>query len=205
MFVLGMLLGLASRRNNFFLFLWLLAMLSTVSQVGAQQEAGEVVTVTVSANGYDTRTDEEKGCAPDGCTPENTRDGDLDEFSRWSCSLNIVEEAGGDAGDPCRIVYEFSDALVVNSISIALLYGDERTRTMTVEVNGVQQSVITSSGTTSGLEAYEINAEGVQSIGLESVGLDYEDVDFLSITEVRVCVRTSPRWCQQCCLLAPCH
>ncbi len=173
-------------------------MLSTVLKVGAQQEAGEVATVTVSANGYDSRTDEEKGCPSDGCTPENTRDGDLDEFSRWSCSLTNVEEAGGAAGDPCRIVYGFSEALVVNSISIALLLGDTRTRTMSVEVNGVEHSVITSSGLTSGFETFELGVEGVQSIGLESVGLDYEDIDFLSITEVRACLRRSisARRCQ---------
>lgn len=178
MFVQGMVPGLASQRK-IFVFMWLLlAMLSTVLQVGAQLvEAGDVVTVTVSADAFDSRIDDAKGCAPDGCTADNTRDGDLQDVSRWSCSLELVADAGGANGEPCRIVYEFSTPLFVNSISIALLNGDETTRTMSVEVNGDQHSVITSDGITPGFETFELNAQDVQSVGLESVALDDDEVE----------------------------
>lgn len=188
MILQGVVLGFLASQRKIFL-LWVLAMLSTVWQVGAQStEAGEVVTVTASANGFDQRTDEDEGgCAPSGCTAENTRDGDLEDTSRWSCSLELVEEAGGAAGEQCRIVYDFSEPLDVNSVSIAFFNGDERTRTLNIEVNGDQHTAVTSGGITSGFEAFDLNVEGVLSIGLESVGLDGDEVDFLSITEVRVC------------------
>lgn len=201
MFVRGMVQGLAPQRNISLLFCFLAAMLSTVLQVGAQLvEAGEVAIVTVSANAFDSRIDEDVGCPPDGCMAENTRDGSLQDDSRWSCSLELVAAAGGADGEECRIVYEFSEPLVVNGISIALLKGDERIRTMIVEVNGVQLDVITSGGITAGFEAFELNAEDVVSIGLESVGLDDDEVDFLSITEVGSCVYVHGIYLLACCL-----
>lgn len=150
-------------------------------------EAGEVTTVTVSANAFDERTDAD-GCAPAGCAAENTRDGDLTDVSRWSCSSELVAAGGGAAGEECQIVYEFSDAQPVRSVAVAFLKGDERTRTVNVNVNGVLHAVVESGGATSGLETFELEgAEGVLSLGLESAGLAADE--FLSIIEV--CVRVS--------------
>lgn len=149
-----------------------------------------MTTVTVSANAYDARTDE-SGCAPDGCTPELTRDGDLTDLSRWSCSAGLVEAGGGVAGEECQIVYDFSEAQVVHSVAISFYKGDTRTRSLNINVNGDIHSVIESSGTTAGLETFELEAaassssgaQSVLSLGLESVGLTTDE--FLSIIEVR--------------------
>lgn len=165
---------------------------AAVPEALATVEAGEVTTVTVSANAYDARTDED-GCAPDGCTPENTRDGDLTDASRWSCSAELVETGGGATGEECQIVYEFSEAQVVHSVAIAFFKGDTRTRSLNINVNGETHSVVESSGAMAGLETFELEAaaasssgvQGVLSLGLESVGLTADE--FLSITEVRVC------------------
>lgn len=149
-------------------------------------EAGEATTVTVSANAFDMRTDDDVGCAPDGCTAENTRDGGLDDVSRWSCSSELVAERGGAAGEECQIVYEFYEAQVVRSVAIAFLKGDARTRTVNVNVNGVIHTMIESGGITSDLETFElIDTQGVLSIGLESIGLAADE--FLSIIEVCMC------------------
>eukprot|EP00752_Nemacystus_decipiens_P009722 g8682.t1 len=178
-----MLLGSASKQNMF--LLWLLVILPFALNIAAQRsEAGDVVDVTVTTNAFDTRTDYVVGCPPNGCKAENTRDGDLRDVSRWSCSRELVEAEGGADGEECRIVYEFSDALAtVYSMSVAFYQGDERTRTMNVDVNGVLFTVVESGGVTSGLEAFELDAQDVLSVGLESVGLPEED-DFLSIIEV---------------------
>eukprot|EP00903_Cladosiphon_okamuranus_P018651 g17166.t1 len=183
MFLHRILLGSASRQNMF--LLWLLATLPSALNIAAQPlEAGDVVDVTVVTNAFDTRTDDVVGCPPDGCTADNTRDGDLRDVSRWSCSRELVGAGSGAEGEECRIVYEFSDALAaVYNMSVAFYQGGERTRTMNVEVNGVQVAVIESGGDTSGLETFELNAQDVLSLGLESVGLP-EDDDFLSIIEV---------------------
>lgn len=187
MSVRTVLLGSAWKKNMF--LLWFLAMMPAALNIAAQSsEAGDVVVVSVVANAFDTRTDDVVGCPPDGCLPENTRDSDLEDISRWSCSRELVSDGGGADGEECRIVYEFSDALAaIYNMSVAFYRGEERTRTMNVEVNGVQVAVVESSGTTSGLETFELNAQNVLTLGLESVGLP-EDDDFLSIIEVRLSV-----------------
>ena len=181
MLVRKMVLALAPKQNLW--LLWLLVMLLTVSNIAAQQvEAGDVVDVTVSTNAFDPRTDDVVGCPPDGCTAENTRDGDLQDVSRWSCSRELVAEGGGADGEECRIDFDFSDAVTVYSMSVAFYNGDGRTRTMNVEVNGDQLTVVESGGITSGLETFELYAQDVLSLGLVSVGLPEDD--FLSIIEV---------------------
>ncbi len=144
-------------------------------------EAGEVTTVTVSANAFDERTDT-VGCAPAGCTAENTRDGDLADVSRWSCSGELVAAGGGAAGEECQIVYEFLEVQLVSSVAVAFFSGDTRTRALNINVNGALHTVVESSGTTAGLEAFEIDAEDVLSLGLESTGLAADE--YISITEV---------------------
>ncbi|CAM9254998.1 unnamed protein product [Ectocarpus sp. 13 AM-2016] len=156
-------------------------------------EVGEVTTVTVTTNAFDTRTDDD-GCTPDGCTAENTRDGDLTDNSRWSCSAALVEAAGGAAGEECQIVFELGEAQLVTSVSVAFFKGDTRTRTLNINVNGELLEVVTSSGTTSGLETFELDAgagaPGVLSLGMESSGLTADE--FLSIMEVEIAVGDSP-------------
>lgn len=167
---------------------WLLAMLLTVSHVAAQtDEAAEVpgVTVSVSANAFHPDISDEKGCYPDGCTPEKTRDGDLEHISRWSCAPELVEEAGGADGEECQIKYVFSDALDIYSMWVAFYEGNERDRTMNVEVNGEQFKAVTSNGESEDLEEFVLNAEGVSSLALEAVGLLDSDDPWLSIIEVR--------------------
>lgn len=139
--------------------------------------------MTVSANAFDERADD-AGCAPDGCTAENTRDGDLTDVSRWSCSAELVAASGGAGGEECQIVYEFSEAQVVQGVAVAFWKGDTRTRTLNINVNGVLHTVVESGGTTSGLETFALEgAEGVLTLGLESSGLAPDE--FLSIIEVR--------------------
>ncbi|CAN0520606.1 unnamed protein product, partial [Scytosiphon promiscuus] len=93
-----------------------------------------------------------------GCTAENTFDGDLTDNSRWSCSAELVQAAGGAVGEECQIVYEFAEVQSVASVSVAFLKGDERTRTLAVNVNGELFEVIESGGITSGLEIFELGA-----------------------------------------------
>lgn len=166
---------------------WLLVTataLSAVWKVPAQLvEAGEVVDVTVSANAYDTRNDTDKGCPPAGCKPENTRDGDSTDFySRWSCSREEVVAQGGADGEECKITYEFSEAVFVDSMDVALWKGDQRTRSISVLVNGAQFTKVESGGYTSSFENFELGAPDVLSLALESFGLPAED--YLSIIEV---------------------
>ncbi|CAN0078554.1 unnamed protein product [Ectocarpus sp. 6 AP-2014] len=155
-------------------------------------EAGEVTTVTVTTNAFDARTDDD-GCTPDGCTGEKTRDGDLTDNSRWSCSAGLVEAAGGAAGEECQVMFELGEAQLVTSVSVAFLKGDTRTRTLNINVNGELFEVVTSGGTTSGLEIFELDggagAPGVLSLGMESSGLTADE--FLSIIEVEIAVGDS--------------
>ncbi|CAM9469044.1 unnamed protein product [Ectocarpus sp. 8 AP-2014] len=155
-------------------------------------EASEVTTVTVTTNAFDARTDDD-GCAPDGCTGENTRDGDLTDNSRWSCSAGLVEAAGGAAGEECQAMFELGEAQLVTSVSVAFFKGDTRTRTLNINVNGELFEVVTSGGTTSGLETFELDggagAPGVLSLGMESSGLTADE--FLSIIEVEIAVGDS--------------
>eukprot|EP00752_Nemacystus_decipiens_P008614 g7693.t1 len=153
-------------------------MLFIVSPVAAQTvEVGEVVGVTVSANAFDPDNGDEKGCPPDGCLPANTRDGDLEGISRWSCKRDLVED-----GDECHIVYEFSGALDIYSMWVAFYDGDTRTRTLDVVANGVSLFDVTSGGDSENLEEFVLNAEGVLALTLVSVGLEADD--WLSVIEV---------------------
>lgn len=177
--ILRMMLVVVYTQSMFLLGFILL--LTTSSQVAAQwMEAGDVANVVVSTNAFDARTSGD-GCAPAGCRAENTRDGNLTDVSRWSCKRDLVE-----SGEECQIVYDFSEALSVSRMAIALYKGTERTRTINVEVNGFQFDVVESSGNTKDLESFELNATSVLSIGLEPVGLPADE--YLSVIEVRVCV-----------------
>lgn len=149
-------------------------------------EASETTTVTASANAFDERSDAD-GCVPDGCTAENTRDGDTAGTSRWSCSASLLE--AGTVDDACKIVYEFAEAQDVERVLIAFSKGDERTRALKVIINGEEFVDIKSSGETDGFEPFEVNAVGTLSLGLEST--DLGDDEFLSITEVKCFTDTS--------------
>ncbi|CBJ33863.1 hypothetical protein Esi_0657_0002 [Ectocarpus siliculosus] len=61
-------------------------------------EAGELGTVTATADLYDDRLGDTVGCDPDGCTAALTRDGDMSEDSRWSCAPEL--------GGLCSISYD---------------------------------------------------------------------------------------------------
>lgn len=83
------------------------------------------------ANGYDDRPGADLGdvgCGTDGCLPELTRDGDVnDEESRWSCKEDLVSSGG-----PCEIEYSFDEKQDVSEIQVAFLKYDERSRELKV-------------------------------------------------------------------------
>ena len=101
-------------------------------------DAGTRTTVSVSANGYDTRPGEgsgDNGCMEDGCGPELTRDGiSADVESRWSCSQAIV-----DGERLCQIDFTFEDPQDVVDVEVAFWKGDERDRTLEVRVTQALQ------------------------------------------------------------------
>ena len=127
----------------------------------------------VDATDYDDRDAGDGGCDPDGCVPENTRDGSRAANSRWSCE-----------GDDCCITYSFEEPQDIVRMRIAFHMGNVRTRTLDVYDNGNHHSEITSSGNTLGYENFYLNTDETEDIKL---CLDGDDDEWLSITEVRRC------------------
>ena len=134
----------------------------------------EITGVSASANGYDTR-DGGNGCFPSGCLPDNVLDDSIADDSRWSCNAEL---SGIDA---CELTLMFDEPQDIVQIYMALYKGDERTRSVNVWVDGVFTHTITSSGTTTGFETYDLIAPGATTVVLQGV----DDSEWLSITEVR--------------------
>lgn len=132
----------------------------------------------VNASAYDERTSK-KGCRPDGCTPEKTRDGRRGANSRWSCKGEIVEGDGG-----CCIEYHFDDPQNIVFVSIAFYKGAKNSVTLDLYNNGELHSQITSSGSTNGYQDFGINTEETADIKLCLGGQENNDSQWLSITEV---------------------
>ncbi|CAM9991574.1 unnamed protein product [Ectocarpus fasciculatus] len=154
----------------------LAAALTTSSRaVYGNYEAGTVMSVTPEASAFDTRSTLPSGCPPDGCVAANTRDGDMSDESRWSCSPSL--DASG-----CSITFTLERVEYLGDIRIALYKGDIRTRTIDIYVDGSHITTWTSSGTTTGFESVELMDQGQV---VELVG-DLDDIEWLSILEVEI-------------------
>ncbi|CAM9918634.1 unnamed protein product, partial [Ectocarpus sp. 8 AP-2014] len=151
------------------------------SALAAVVEASTLATVTVAAPLYDTTvTASDGGCSPTGCIGDNTRDGDATSLeSRWSC-----KPALGDAGSVCGITYGLGIQYQLTGLNIAMYKGDERTRTLEINIDNVPYTTWTSSGTTTGFETIEVDTMGRW---IEIVGV-LEDSEWLSIMEVEILV-----------------
>lgn len=94
-------------------------------------EAGTLTAVDVLANGYDERPGVEfgsNGCMENGCQPELTRDGDIeDDESRWSCNQGLVAD-----GSLCAITFSFEEPQDIDYIQVAFWKTDERFRSLQV-------------------------------------------------------------------------
>ncbi|CAN0397427.1 unnamed protein product [Pylaiella littoralis] len=94
---------------------------------GAEQEA---TGVTATASMYDTRSsgaiDDFSGCYDDGCGPELTIDGLLNDEpeSRWSCSESL-----SDTGMACYITYDLGSSFSLVKMSIYFYKSDDLDRT----------------------------------------------------------------------------
>ncbi|CAM9455169.1 unnamed protein product, partial [Hapterophycus canaliculatus] len=139
-------------------------------------DARERTTVSQSSTAYDTRSEANGGCDPSGCAPALTRDESWDDDSRWSCSeqLNNIQ---------CAITYNFATAQDIGRLKIRFHKGDERVRSLTLSDNTGWQTTITSSGTTSGYESFDIFTDETSWLTMEALNLGSSD--WLSITEVR--------------------
>lgn len=74
-------------------------------------DASERTSVSVSANAYDDKVSDNYGCDPEGCTPELTRDSDLDLYSRWSCRYAIKHER-------CQLWYSLEEAQDIKELQV---------------------------------------------------------------------------------------
>lgn len=135
-------------------------------------------TVTVGASAYDERT-EGYGCSPDGCKPDNTRDGNLDYESRWSCKGDLLE---GDRG--CCIEYFFEEPQDIVRLDIVFHKGTERTRVLNVYNNDEYYSQIESSGSSSDYEEFALDSDETAALALCLDDPENTGDDWLSLTEV---------------------
>ncbi|CAN0398972.1 unnamed protein product, partial [Ectocarpus fasciculatus] len=68
------------------------------------------------------------------------QDGDATSLeSRWSC-----KPALGDAGSVCRITYGLGIQYQLTGLNIAMYKGDERTRTLEINIDNLPYTVWTS-------------------------------------------------------------
>lgn len=124
---------------------------------------------------YDTRTKSKGGCDPHGCVPENTRDQDTSDNSRWSCKKQLENKQ-------CKIKYEFDEPQDIVRLDVQFWKGDERVRKLKVTDDTGFKKTITSSGTSKGFEKFTINTDETETLTLESVGLSKDE--WISIKEV---------------------
>eukprot|EP00752_Nemacystus_decipiens_P014960 g13319.t1 len=143
--------------------------------------ASSLTPVTTSALLYDTNLAADGGCDPNGCTASNTQDGELGDWSRWSCAPKL--------GGTCSISYTFEVVLDLSELRVALYRGDTRVRTVEVYVDGVLVTTWTSSGTTSGFESIDLS--GMTGSMIEIVGV-LDDSEWLSIIETEILALPPP-------------
>eukprot|EP00752_Nemacystus_decipiens_P018357 g16468.t1 len=153
--------------------------------------AVEVATKTdvgVTATAYDERPGRSSnmvGCGDeggDGCAPSNSRDGIVSEVeSRWSCATKLV---GG--GGPCQIEFMFAEPQDIVDIQVAFWKGDERDRTLEVQLDG-ELAVTHESYPGSTFDTLGVAGDDVTTVMLESVGLTPDE--WISIIEVLIFVK----------------
>ncbi|CAM9345645.1 unnamed protein product [Scytosiphon promiscuus] len=148
-------------------------------------EASDLGPVTAESAVFDTRLAVDGGCDPAGCTADNTRDGDMDGASRWSCAPQL--------GGACSIVYDFGAEYDLSRLRLAMYKGTERQVTAEISVDGVLITTWTSSGSTDGFE--DIDMSGISGQEIEITGV-LDDSEWLSIIETRMfaAVHTRLRW-----------
>lgn len=147
---------------------------------GQIEDTGAVV--SVRANAWDL-----DNCSRDGCSPELTRDKNLDNSSRWSCQYNLAQET-------CKIWYSFDEGpRSIAGIRIKFFEGEERTyRFKFIAYDGdSEQFDNTFTSTMSSLlgDGYEnFNFKGnpykSDSFSLEAV--DLENSEWLGIIETMI-------------------
>ena len=135
----------------------------------------------VEVSAFDERT-EGFGCSPDGCTADNTRDGNLDANSRWSCKGDLVEADDG----LCCVKYSFEDPQNIARMEMAFYKGTERTRTLNVYDNGDFHSQIQSSGSSIDFEKFALNTDETVNLTICLDNPNSIGDEWLSITEVSV-------------------
>lgn len=149
--------------------------------MSALVDAGEKTTVDVSASGYDKRTSG-NGCSPNGCIPENTRDGSRSSNSRWSCKGDILGEKKSKG---CWIKYSFDNPQDIVDIKIAFYKGTEDTRTLKVYNNGNYLKKIKSSGKTNKFQTFSLDTDETEQLKLYLDDYQSNSDVWFSITEVR--------------------
>lgn len=148
---------------------------STCRPVAALVDARERTNVEVAANGY-----LDKICYPNGCIPENTRDGSTRNHSRWLCVGEYINGTGG-----CWIEYYFDEPQDIVEIRIMFYKGTTRTRTLNVYANSQFHSQIQSSGVTNGYETFYLNTDETAELMLYLDDWESNPSMSLSIMEVR--------------------
>lgn len=147
---------------------------------GRLTDVAERTTVTTWANMYDEKTLTSGGCDPAGCTPELTRDSDLDPSSRWSCKYGV-------GNTPCQLWFEFEEPQDIVEFEMAFYKGNERTRAFTVTTFNADDDTeitdeFTSSGGTLDYDIFFLGSDQTYKLVITPDDPNY--YDWLSITEV---------------------
>ncbi|CAM9562900.1 unnamed protein product [Choristocarpus tenellus] len=148
-------------------------------------DVADQTTLTTTATAYDTRNLANNGCDPSGCTPQFTRDGNLDGESRWSCSTSL-------GVDECSITYQFGSEQAVRNIDIAFHQGGSRTRKFKI-VSGSGTTILEAENNNAGMVSYAVSegdffSEPVFTGEITIVSIPEEDGEWFSLTEVVIWV-----------------
>lgn len=133
-------------------------------------------TVTQNANAYDPKDSSDGGCDPAGCTADLSRDRNLGDISRWSCSEQL-------SGSPCKITYEFDEPQDIVRLNIKFYKGDQRVRTLNLTGSGGFSKTITSSGSSDGYETFDVDTDETAWLSMEPADLGSRE--WISLIEVR--------------------
>eukprot|EP00903_Cladosiphon_okamuranus_P018639 g17154.t1 len=163
---------------------------ATPEQLYSAKEVGTIGTVTVAADLFDPKLYAANGCDPDGCTAALTRDGDLADKSRWSCSPQL--------GGECTITYDLGEEYSFQELRLAMFRGTTRQRTVSITVDGTLVRNWESSGTTDDFEVVDLTGNDGGLLGnLASSGVSGQVVqitgqlgrtEWLSIKETEILV-----------------
>eukprot|EP00903_Cladosiphon_okamuranus_P018636 g17153.t1 len=163
---------------------------ATPEQLYSAKEVGTIGTVTVAADLFDPKLYAANGCDPDGCTAALTRDGDLADKSRWSCSPQL--------GGECTITYDLGEEYSFQELRLAMFRGTTRQRTVSITVDGTLVRNWESSGTTDDFEVVDLTGNNGGLLGnLASSGVSGQVVqitgqlgqtEWLSIKETEILV-----------------